>query len=227
MGKAGRLACIFTPMALTIASLLCLAIVLSGQAYQKSDLSKELFFFKVRFPNSASSPNPRDSPSPANSDTDYAQADTTGFKNNPKTFEKLPEGVTPEAVEQMKVAASAGNMRDIYQVGFWNYCEADLKDGKEENWHCTDRQNYFWFNPFQVWKLENTSIQAGFPEDFQKGIDTYHKVSRWMFISYMVALVLTIAEILVGISAIFSRWGSLVTTIVSTVRPSLNSLHLP
>ncbi|KAF2440535.1 hypothetical protein P171DRAFT_435325 [Karstenula rhodostoma CBS 690.94] len=179
-------------MALTIASLLCLAIVLSGQAYQKSDLSRELFFFK---------------------------ANTTGFKNDPENvLDNLPEGVTPETVKQMQVAASAGNMRDIYQVGLWNYCEADLKDGKEENWHCVDRQSYFWFNPFQVWKLENTSIQAGLPEDFQSGIDTYHKVSRWMFISYMIALVLTIAEILIGISAIFSRWGSLITTIVSTAQ---------
>lgn len=194
MGKVGRFACIFTPMALTIASLLCLAVVLSGQAYQKSSLSRELYFFK---------------------------ADTTGFKNDPdNVLDHLPEGVTPnnDLVKAIQGAASSGNMRDIYQVGLWNYCEADLKDGKEENWHCTDRKNYFWFNPFEVWKLENTSIQAAFPEDFQNGIDTYHKVSRWMFIAYMIALVLTIAEILVGISAIFSRWGSLITTIVSTAQ---------
>jgi len=47
MGKAGRFACIFTPMAMTIASLICLVIVLSGQAYQKSELSRSLYFFKV------------------------------------------------------------------------------------------------------------------------------------------------------------------------------------
>lgn len=190
MGKAGRFACIFTPMALSIASLICLGIVLSGQAYQKSELSRELYFFK---------------------------ANTTQFKNDPDyAAEKLPDGVQPDAI---KAVATSGNMRDIYQVGLWNYCEADLnKDGKEENWHCTDRQNYFWFNPFAVWKLENTSIQAAFPEDFQSGLETYHKVSRWMFISYMIALVLTVAEVLVGISAIFSRWGSFITTMVSTAQ---------
>ncbi|KAF1966983.1 hypothetical protein BU23DRAFT_559823 [Bimuria novae-zelandiae CBS 107.79] len=192
MGKAGRFACIFTPMAMTIASLICLVVVLSGQAYQKSELSRGLYFFK---------------------------ADTTAFKADPDTIlDKLPEGASPDVVKAFQGAASGGNMRDIYQVGLWNYCEADLKDGKEENWHCTDRQNYFWFNPFAVWKLENTSVQAAFPEDFQNGIDTYHKVSRWMFISYMIALVLTIAEVLLGISAIFSRWGSLITTIVSTAQ---------
>lgn len=48
MGKAGRFACIFTPMAMTIASLICLVIVLSGQAYNKSEISRGLYFFKVR-----------------------------------------------------------------------------------------------------------------------------------------------------------------------------------
>ncbi|KAJ4286464.1 hypothetical protein N0V90_013164 [Kalmusia sp. IMI 367209] len=181
-------------MALTIASLLCLAIVLSGQAYQKNSLSRELYFFK---------------------------ADTSGFKNDPdNVIDHLPEGVTrdSELVNAIKGAASAGTMKDIYQVGLWNYCEATLKDGKETDWHCTDRQNYFWFNPFDIWKLKNTSIQTAFPDDFQNGIETYHKVSKWMFVSYMIALVLTIAEVLVGISAIFSRWGSLITTIVSTAQ---------
>lgn len=194
MGKAGRFACIFTPMAMTIASLICLVIVLSGQAYNKSEVSRGLYFFK---------------------------ADTSAFKENPENvLDHLPEGVTPnnDLVKAMQGAASSGNMRDIYQVGFWNYCEADLKDGKEENWHCTDRENYFWFNPFAVWKLENTSIQAAFPDDFKNGIEAYEKVSKWMFISYMLALVLTIAEVLVGISAIFSRWGSMITTIISTAQ---------
>lgn len=148
------------------------------------------------------------------------QADTTGFTKDPdNVLDHLPQGTTPnnDLVKAIQGAASSGNMRDIYQVGFWNYCEADLKDGKEENWHCVDRQNYFWFNPFAVWKLENTSVQAAFPDDFKNGIDAYEKVSKWMFISYMLALVLTVAEVLVGISAIFSRWGSLITTIISTV----------
>lgn len=38
-----------------------------------------------------------------------------------------------------------------------------------------------------------------------------------MFSMYVIAICLTVAELVVGIFAIFSRWGSLVTTIVSTV----------
>ena len=45
----------------------------------------------------------------------------------------------------------------------------------------------------------------------------------WAFI---IALILTAVEFVVGFFAIFSRWGSLVTTIVSTVCPHL-PLHQP
>jgi hypothetical protein len=52
----------------------------------------------------------------------------------------------------------------------------------------------------------------------QKGLDTYKKVSGWMIWSFGIALILSAAEFIIGFFAIFSRWGSLVTTIVSTVR---------
>lgn len=47
MGKLGRFACIFTPMALTLASLVCLALVLSGQLNKNNSIQRDLYFFKV------------------------------------------------------------------------------------------------------------------------------------------------------------------------------------
>lgn len=51
----------------------------------------------------------------------------------------------------------------------------------------------------------------------KKTMKVYKTVSKWMFIAYLVAFIATAAQILVGIIAIFSRWGSCVTTIVSIV----------
>jgi len=54
MGKIGRFACILTPMLLTLASLLCIAIVMAGQTPWKGNnapstaLGRDLYFFKVR-----------------------------------------------------------------------------------------------------------------------------------------------------------------------------------
>lgn len=54
MGKAGRFACILTPMLLTLASLICFVIVMLGQTPFKGNdapstqLARDLYFFKVR-----------------------------------------------------------------------------------------------------------------------------------------------------------------------------------
>lgn len=48
MGKIGRFMAIFIPMGLTIASLVCLAIVCVGQTNKDMALSNDLFFFKVK-----------------------------------------------------------------------------------------------------------------------------------------------------------------------------------
>lgn len=50
MGKLGRFACIFTPMALTIASLICLLLIFLGGLNKSSSTLRDLYVFKVRSP---------------------------------------------------------------------------------------------------------------------------------------------------------------------------------
>ncbi|KAF2254909.1 hypothetical protein BU26DRAFT_527826 [Trematosphaeria pertusa] len=194
MGKLGRFACIFTPMALTIASLICLALVMSGQLSKNSSIQRDLYFFK---------------------------ADTSKFNDNPEAID-LPgnDNIDNNLLAALQGAASTDDgLKDFYKVGLWNYCEGDKDDnGKETITYCSPRKNYFWFNPVDVWELSNTTAQKIFPDEMQKGLNTYQKVAKWMFASYIIAICLTAAEFLIGFSAIFSRWGSLVTTIVSTAQ---------
>ncbi|KAF2205956.1 hypothetical protein GQ43DRAFT_436545 [Delitschia confertaspora ATCC 74209] len=190
MGKLGRFACIFTPMALTIASLICLILVFMGQT-NKMGLSQDLYFFK---------------------------ADVQEFNANPDI--KFPGSDLTHLDEVLKTGATSGSLKDFYQVGLWNYCAGDINgEGKmETNRHCSPRKAEFWFNPIEVWELKNTTAQELFPEKMQNGLDAYQKVAKWMFVAYVVALCLTIGEVVVGIFAVFSRWGSLVTTIVSSAQ---------
>jgi hypothetical protein len=53
-------------------------------------------------------------------------------------------------------------------------------------------------------------------------MNAYKKAAGWMNWAFVITLVLTAVEFVVGFFAIFSRWGSLVTTVISTV--SLSSL---
>lgn len=114
----------------------------------------------------------------------------------------------------MTDAKAAADVHDFYTIYLWNYCAWD--GGKTYDF-CSKRQPYFAFDPVQVWGLEKTGVQNAFPEQLQSGMKAYKAVSKWMFIAYIVALVSTIVELLIGISAIFTRWGSIFTTIVSAV----------
>jgi hypothetical protein len=59
MGKAGRVACIFTPYVLTIASLICIIMVGLGCTKSSSDTLNNLYFMRVS-PRNNLSPVPRE-----------------------------------------------------------------------------------------------------------------------------------------------------------------------
>lgn len=54
-------------------------------------------------------------------------------------------------------------------------------------------------------------------ESTDGALSTYKHVSKWMFIAYQVSLWVTLGTIVAGILAIFSRWGSFITWILSFV----------
>lgn len=117
-------------------------------------------------------------------------------------------------LEAFRSSASSDNLDDIYQIYFWNYCSGSA-DGSDLS--CTGRKAKFWFNPVEVWGLEDTKIQEHFPDQLQDGLNAYRKVAGWMYTCYWIAICVTAAEMLVGWLGLFSRWGSFVTTLVSGV----------
>jgi hypothetical protein len=182
------MACIFTPMALTIASLICIILVGMGSTNSHSDTLSNLYFFG---------------------------ADTSGFKTDTDLLQGIP-GDDP----LNSLLSSKGNqtLEDFYTVGLWNYCSGK-KTGNDtyDLTFCSPSVAAYWFNPVEVWGLENSGLEAKFPSKLQDGLNAYHAVSKWMFIAYVVAFFATIAELVVGIFAIWSRWGSFATTIISCV----------
>ena len=152
--------------------------------------------------------------------TKQSQADLTGFTVNNTGFDPIPgididNAALGQALNQAKEAA---NVKDYYTIYLWNYCSWD---GSEKYSFCSKREPYFAFDPVEVWGLEQTGVQNAFPKQLQDGLKAYKAVSKWMFIAYIVALVATIVELVVGISAIFSRWGSFCTTFFSAVSRDL------
>ncbi|KAF3047820.1 hypothetical protein E8E11_007587 [Didymella keratinophila] len=200
MGKAGRIACIITPMALTIASLICFLCVMVGQLGNNNkapstSLGQDLYFFKADTSNFTT-----------DSQTILDKAKDEGDKFN----------INNDLLDALTGAASSKELKGFYQVGLWSYCEGEKKDGVEKITYCSSSKTQFWFDPIEVWGLKNTSVQNVLGDDLQKGLNTYKKVAGWMNWAFIIATILTAAEFVVGFFAIFSRWGSLVTTILST-----------
>ena len=199
MGKLGRFACIFTPMAMTIFSLVCLIIVATGGTNKDSSVTNGIYFFRANTSDINIAPSLQDTLNlPDNSLTDALFNQTTD------------------------AATKALGIYDFYHVALWNYCAGSYKKNSTGGWeedvtYCSDRKKEFWFNPVDVWHLNNTVTDKYFSTALKDGLKAYKTVAKWMYVAYIVATIATAAEILVGITALFSRVGSLATTIVSTV----------
>lgn len=199
MGKAGRIACIFTPYVLTIGALVCLIFVGLGSTNSRSSTLNDLYFFRADVSN-LSDPN-----SSVSSALENLAGEATGLSSD-----KLGQ-----ALEQ---ARKDLNLRDFYDIGLWNYCAGNkTSSGGFDVDYCSPRKAQFWFNPVEVWKLNNTGVEDLLPDNLQKALNTYKDVSKWMFIAYAVAFVATVVELVVGLTAIFSRLGSLITSLVSGI----------
>lgn len=113
----------------------------------------------------------------------------------------------------LQAAKQQFDMKDYYTIYLRGYCGWN---GDDTYANCSSPKAIFWFDPITVWGLDSnttgSSIEELLPSDLKTGLDTYEKVSKAMSVVYIVALAATVLTLLVGISAIFSRWGSLATT---------------
>ncbi|EAS29293.3 uncharacterized protein CIMG_08039 [Coccidioides immitis RS] len=181
MGKAGRVACIFTPYLLSIAALVCLVLVALG-ATRPSDPLNSIYFLK---------------------------ADLKDIKLDSLDIDSR---LAPLALG-LQQADGAGKLHDYYIIGLWNHC---YKDGEDGDYKCTEKEPNYWFDPVEVWGLGDDARDY-FPKALSKGLSAYRKVAHWLFVAYIIALASSVVQLVLGISAVFSRWGSLVTTIFATI----------
>ena len=189
MGKAGRFACVLTPMTLTIASLVCLVFVGLGGTNKSSSTLSGLYFFRAN------------------------TSDVTLNSTTLSEITSLTDTLTGDNISTFAGTTALG-LQDFYTVSLWNYCDG-ASNGTIT--YCSPRVTKFWFNPVEIWGLNNTNIEDLFSSELKSGLKAYEDVVKWMFVVYIIAIIATAVEILVGFFALFSRWGSFATTIVSSV----------
>ncbi|OJJ46925.1 hypothetical protein ASPZODRAFT_1854276 [Penicilliopsis zonata CBS 506.65] len=197
MGKIGRVACIFTPYLLTIASLICLLLVGLGCTKKSDNNLNNLYFFRANLQNF-----------------------TTSSSTTSEISQLLSEaGVsTTNLTALLEEAEEDTDLKDFYSIGLWGYCDGSISNGTYNTTACTSPKAEFYFNPITVWGLNSSSsTEDVLPSSLTKAIKVYRDVSKWMFVAYIIAFCATLAEIVLGVFAICSRWGSCVVTLVSSV----------
>ncbi|WPG97440.1 SUR7/PalI family [Acrodontium crateriforme] len=225
MGKAGRIACIFTPWALTIASFVCLLLI-SIAGWEKSSGELNSFYF--------------------------FQADFTNLDLSAGSTLENSTSLTA-ALELAQKAGNLSGIYQIHLWNYCTGEETSDNSTKVD--YCSKKQSNFWFNPVDVWGLNaslttaassasssasSTSNMNAFESALASAansvkdgtetleneflgksgaaaLNTYEKVSKWMFIGFEVSFWSTLATIIFGVLAICSRWGSFITWILSVV----------
>lgn len=203
-GKAGRFACIFAPMVLTMATLCLLSVVGLGQTNSRNNYLSNLYF--ARFNMTGVTSNPEFTNNTINQYTDL--------------LDRTPDG---------KII-----IQNFYSIGLWNYCagagtnttKSILAVGQQTAMSvnfCSGRQLQWGFDPSIVWGMSQKTQISVFGSSFNSWMqNTYLADSRkWISALYILAVTCTAIQILVGVGGLFSRLGSLFTTIFSLLTTSL------
>ncbi|KAJ5602019.1 hypothetical protein N7510_011553 [Penicillium lagena] len=200
MGKVGRIACIFTPYVLTVASLICLIFVGIGCTASNSSTKTNLYFFRINTENITTS-------SKTTQEIQTILEDT-----------HLENEISVQQVQNFVDAVKKDvNLKDFYDIGLWGYCDGSIKNGDEfDSTFCSKPKAEFYFNPLDVWDIDTEAMRDELPSAYNKGMKVYKAVSKWMFIAYIIAFIATCLELILAGFAICSRWGSCVVFLFST-----------
>jgi hypothetical protein len=221
MGKGGRVACIFVPMSLTVASFLALTFCqVSG--WHSNSLLDPNFLMHADFGN-------------------LSVTSVDGAIGRPELAEALSLASTSGGLE---------DTYRIYLWNYCSGNRSPSEVTHREN-HCGERQSSFVFDPVRVFSLNATSSSRQLDDSNKtnntivtavdavkndlrnletkvlggaasRALSIYRRVARWNFIAYQCAFWTTLVTIIIGLVAICSRWGSLftwITAVVSFNRP--------
>ncbi|KAL6874318.1 SUR7/PalI family domain-containing protein [Trichoderma longibrachiatum] len=199
MGKGGRIACIAVPYLWTIGALIALIFVGLGSTDEDSSTLNKLYFMRADLSN-----------------VTHVEATRFGDRLLNVTYTHM-RNATEELAKALEEAEEDSELRDFYNVGLFGYCTGDKEGDKFVVDFCSKPKGSFWFNPLEVWHLNISGVPDLLPSHLQSELKAYQKVSHWMFVAYVLAFATTCIQLLVGFSAIFSRIGSLFTTLVAVV----------
>jgi hypothetical protein len=233
MGKAGRAACILTPMLLTLASFICLLLLQLGGISKGNDTLNNYNFFVADLTNLT------------------VPSDSSELTTAIQTAQE--SGALADIYQIHLWNYCSANSTSDGEIDYCSGRKSNFVFDPLDVWgisiaNSTATATATGDNAVEsaVSSVKNTISQYEdqlLGDSGKKALDAYRKVAKWMFIAYQVCLVrlggiplhsrhhifsnadhfhqvafwTTLATIAVGLLAICSRWGSLLTWIVALV----------
>merc|ERR1711939_497006 len=203
---AGRFVCVAVPFGLTLASLVCILIVMLAGVTNKS-----LDMFEIKTANLSIS-----SSSLENLIDLTKRAPVPGDSLSALTV----AGLSPNTGDNI-TAADLG-LADSYKVSLWNYCATT-----GSNTNCT-KAEFDW----AASKLNTSTVEAtasaltgttvSLPSELKTALKTFKTFSKWTEVVYIIAFFTCVAELFLGLFGFCSRArsygvkGSLNTSFLAT-----------
>ena len=188
----GRFFCVAIPFILTIGAIICILIVLTAGL-----ASKSLDLFSV----------------------DPQQLSISGSA--------LKSLIDNSAVDSLlgdlttNITAKDLGLQNGYQVYIWNYCyqnatsNATVCTKGAYNWAASALNTTLLQGNISAASIAATGHNVTIPSSITDAVDTFSTISRWTQIVYIIALILTVLELVIGLFAFCSRIASCLTYLVS------------
>lgn len=106
-----------------------------------------------------------------------------------------------------------------YAVGLWGYCQGDHSTGPFSN--CSEPSTSFSFDLLEIFGSASEEINEILPEDDNKVLAGYRKVSRWTISAYVSGFTFTLVAIIMQILLMVFSKGRIFLIASSIVRPTL------
>ncbi|KAK6538706.1 hypothetical protein TWF694_010281 [Orbilia ellipsospora] len=198
MGRAGRVVCVSLPfMATAAAAALIVISTFIGQTNSKNGFLNSLYFLRL--------------------DTRYINAPNELGDIPGTNLDNLLEGKVGIDLSIQNTANLVG-VADFYQAGLFSYCSGTY-DNATQSYNvnnCSSSSASFVFNIIDIINAQaNTGKNLTFPSGVNDAFKAVRALTHAQYVCFVAGIIATGVELVLGIFAFLSRWGSCVTTIVA------------
>lgn len=104
------------------------------------------------------------------------------------------------------------NLATLYIIGLFGYCQGSQDDNTTFE-YCSKPTYGFWFNLTEHWGVEKKWIDEHSLSP-ASDLHVYELVARWVEMTYLLSLFLTLLQLIVGSMALISRSARRLTSLL-------------